>query len=74
MVTSGSRHQIHQLIDEANDNQLDAVLEVLKPSPSRYTEEELNSFYQRVKQFEENGSKGYSVQESHELIKNKHSI
>jgi hypothetical protein len=71
MVTPAIRQQIHQLIDEANDNQLDAVLEVLKPSSSRYTEEELNSFYQRAKLFEENGSKGYSVKESHELIRNK---
>jgi lipoate-protein ligase A len=71
MVTPATRQQIHQLIDEANDNQLDIVLEVLQPSSSRYTEEEINSFNQRIQQFEENGSKGYSVQESHELIRNK---
>ncbi len=66
------RQQIHKLIDEANDNQLDVVLEVLTPSSSRYTQEELNSFYQRSQLFEESGNNGYSVEESHELIRNKH--
>jgi hypothetical protein len=70
MVTSAIREQLHKLIDEANDNQLETVLEVLQPS-SRYTDEELNSFYNRIQLFEESGSQGYSVKESHELIRNK---
>jgi hypothetical protein len=72
MATQEILSQIHKLVDEANDNQLDAVLEVLKPSSTRYTSEELNSFYQRTRLFEESGSKGYSVEESHALIRNKH--
>jgi hypothetical protein len=72
MVSSEIRQHIHKLVDEANENQLDAVLEMLEPSSSRYTQEELNSFYQHVKLFEESGSKGYSVTESHEFIRNKY--
>jgi|GEM_PF-1996007 len=71
MLQSDIRQQIHKLIDEANENQLDAVLEVLKPSASPYTLEEINSFYNRAKQFEESGSNGYSVEESHALIRSK---
>lgn len=56
--------QVHKLLDQANEKQLDAVLEVLQPSSSRYSQDELNSFYQRTKEFEANGSKGYSVKES----------
>ena len=72
MLNSEIRQQIHTLIDQANENQLDAVLEVLQPSSSRYTQTEIDSFYLRAKQFEENGSKGYSVEESHALIRSKH--
>jgi len=72
MLNSEIRQQIHTLIDQANENQLDAVLEVLQPSSSRYTRAEIDSFYLRAKQFEENGSKGYSVEESHALIRSKH--
>ena len=71
-MNSEIRQQIHKLVDEANENQLDAVLEVLQPSPSPYTQEEINSFYLRTKQFEDNGSKGYSTEESHALIRSKH--
>ena len=72
MDNAAIRQQIHKLIDEANDNQLDVVLEVLTPSSSRYTQEELDSFYQRLQLFVDSGSKGYSVEESHALIRNKH--
>jgi hypothetical protein len=71
MLNSEIRQQIHTLIDQANENQLDAVLEVLQPSSSRYTQAEIDSFYLRTKQFEANGSKGYSVEESHALIRSK---
>ena len=72
MDTNSIRQQIHKLIEEANDNQLDVILEVLSPTSSRYTQDELNSFYKRTQLFEESGSNGYSVDESHELIRNKH--
>ena len=71
MLNSDIRQRLHHLIDEANENQLDAVLEVLQPTSSPYTPEEINSFYQRSKQFEDSGSKGYSVVESHALIRSK---
>jgi hypothetical protein len=64
--------QIHKLVDEANEHQLDAVLEVLTPSSSRYTQGEINSFYNRVKNFEESGSKGSSVMEAHGNIRSKY--
>ena len=72
MMNSEIRQQIHKLVDEANENQLDAVLEVLQPTPSHYSQEEINSFYLRAKHFEDSGSKGYSVEESHALIRSKH--
>jgi hypothetical protein len=69
MVNSDVRQQIHKLVDEANEHQLGAVLEVLTPSSSRYTQEEINSFYNRVKLFEESGTKGSSVAEVYENIR-----
>jgi hypothetical protein len=72
MITSDVRKQIHKLVDEANEHQLDAVLEVLTPSSSRYTQEEINSFYNRIKLFEEGGSKGSSVAEAHANIRSKY--
>ena len=72
MITSDVRQKIHKLVDEANEHQLDAVLEVLTPSNSRYTQEEINSFYNRVKLFEESGSKGSSVSEAHVNIRSKY--
>jgi hypothetical protein len=72
MITSDVRQQIHKLVDEANEHQLDAVLEVLTPSSSRYTQEEINSFYNRIKLFEEGGSKGSSVAEAHSNIRSKY--
>ncbi len=72
MITSDVRQQIHKLVDEANEHQLDAVLEVLTPFSSRYTQEEINSFYNRVKLFEESGNKGSSVTEAHANIRSKY--
>lgn len=72
MNTSTIRQQIHKLIDEADEHQLDAVLEILTPSSSRYTQEEINSFYNRIKLFEESGSKGSSVADAHANIRNKY--
>lgn len=71
MMNSEIRQHLHKLIDQANESQLDAVLEVLQPSSLRYTQEEIDSFYLRAKQFENAGSKGYSVDESHALIRSK---
>lgn len=73
MVTSEIRRHIHKLIDEASDMQLDAVLQVLESSSinNKYTQEELDSFYERVRLFEESGSNGYSVEESHAIIRSK---
>jgi hypothetical protein len=69
MITSDVRQQIHKLVEEANEHQLHAVLEVLTPSNSRYTQEEINSFYNRVKLFEESGRKGSSVAEANANIR-----
>jgi hypothetical protein len=71
MNTSAIRQQIHKLVDEANEHQLDAVLEILNQYTSRYTQEEINSFYNRVKLFEESGSKSSSVTEAHANIRSK---
>lgn len=73
MVNSEIRDQIHKLIDKASDTQLDAVLQVLESSSveNKYTKEDIESFYERIVMFEADGSKGYSVEESHALIRNK---
>jgi hypothetical protein len=63
------RQQVHRLVDEDEENLLDALLELLTHSPSRYTQEEINSFYTRIKLFEESGSKGSSVAEAHANIR-----
>ncbi|MEO6231400.1 MAG: hypothetical protein ABJB11_15865 [Ferruginibacter sp.] len=70
MLNSEILEEIYKLLQQANESQLKAVLEVLQPSSSRYSQDELNSFYQRTKEFEANGSKGYSVKESYSLIRN----
>ena len=73
MVNSEIRDQIHKLIDKASDTQLDAVLQVLESSSveNKYTKEDLDSFYERITMFEADGSKGYSIEESHAMIRNK---
>ena len=72
MVNSEIRDQIHKLIDKASDTQLDAVLQVLESSSveNKYTKEDLDSFYERITMFEADGSKGYSIEESHAMIRN----
>lgn len=74
MINSEIRDKIHKLIDKASDTQLDAVLQVLESSSinNKYSKEDLNSFYERVQMFEDVGSNGYSVEESHTMIRNKH--
>ena len=66
------RKELHELIDRADENQLEIVREVLKPSTSRYSNQEIDSFYQRIHLFEEGGNNGYSVDESHSMIRNKY--
>ena len=66
------RKELHELIDRADENQLEIVREVLQPSTSRYSNQEMASFYQRIQVFEKGGSNGYSVDESHSMIRNKY--
>ena len=74
MINSEIRDQIHKLIDKASDTQLDAVLQILESSSinNKYSKEDLDSFYERIQMFEDSGSNGYSVEESHAMIRNKH--
>lgn len=66
MMTTDMRQHVHSLIDKADDAQLDAVLSILDPTASSpYTKEDIDGFSQRVQAFEESGSKGYSIEESH---------
>lgn len=73
MVNAEIRDQIHQLIDKATDTQLDAILQVFESTSveNKYTKEDIDTFYERIILFETNGSKGYSVEESHAKIRNK---
>ena len=72
MINQEIRKELHELLDKANENQLEVILEVLKPSPSRYSQEEIDSFYHRINLFEESSNDGYSVNDSHTLIRDKH--
>ena len=71
MVQSEIRQKIHKLIDQADENRLDTILEVLQPSSRRYSTDELNSFYNHMNSFDSGGSLGLSVKESHNLIREK---
>jgi hypothetical protein len=73
MINPEIREHIHKLIDKASDTQLDAILQVLQSSSieNKYSEEDLDLFYERIKLFEADGSNGYSVNESHAMIRNK---
>jgi hypothetical protein len=72
MITSDIRQQIHKLVEEANENQLNTLLEVLSPDKNCFTQDEINSFYNRVTSFEESGSKGNAVAEAHANIRSKY--
>ncbi len=72
MVSQDILKELHNLIDRADEIQLDIIREVLQPSNSRYSQQEIDSFYHRIQMFEESGSNGYSVNESHAAIRNKY--
>ena len=72
MINQEVKKELHELLDRADENQLELIREVLKPSTSRYSQEEIDSFYHRINLFEESGSEGYSIEESHSLIRNKY--
>jgi hypothetical protein len=63
--------KFHKLIDKASDTQLDAVLQLLESSSinNKYLKQDLDSFYERIQMFEDSGSNGYSVKESHTMIR-----
>ena len=73
MVSREVRDHIHDLIDKASDSQLDAILQVLESSSidNKYTKADLDAFYERIQLFEDSGRAGYSVEESHALIREK---
>ena len=72
MINQEVKKELHELLYSADENQLEVIREVLKPSTSRYSNEEIDSFYHRINLFEERGSEGYSVEESHSLIRDKY--
>ena len=72
MISHEIRKELHNLIDKADAIQLEIVKEVLQPSDSRYSQKEIDSFYHRIQLFEESGSNGISVNESHSAIRNKY--
>jgi len=71
MANPEMRHQTHKKVAESKDEQLNTTSNVLSVS-TRYSKDALNTFYQRAKEFEENGSQGFSIEESHSLIRNKY--
>jgi len=72
MVSQEIRKELHNLIDKADEIQLEIVRVVLLPSNSRYSQQEIDTFYRRIQLFEDSGSNGYSVNESHAAIRNKY--
>jgi hypothetical protein len=73
MINSEIRDRIHNLVDKASDTQLDAILQVLESSSidNKYTQRDIDSFYERMNAFEDGGLHGYSVEESHNMIRHK---
>ena len=72
IMTSDIRQKVHALIDEANDIQLNAVLAILDSSAlSPYTSSDIDAFYKRLQMVEEEGG-GYTLEEAHNKIRNRH--
>ena len=66
------REQLHKYINVANDNDIAAIysyIEAKSIQPHKYSEEELNEFYRRKEKYMSGESKGYSVEEVHDYIR-----
>jgi hypothetical protein len=72
MISSDVLQYIHKPVDEADEAQLATVLEILKPRVNKYSQNELDEFYDKVRVFEEGGSNGYSIEQANAKIRNKH--
>ena len=65
------RNQIHHLVDSASEYQLEEVLEILQPSNSNYSKEDIERFHKIAKDHELGLSKSYSMKEAFEITRNK---
>ena len=66
------RQRLHQYIDKADDSDVTVMYSFLEQrsfKPHAYSEEELNEFYRRREKFPKGESKGYSVEEVHNYIR-----
>lgn len=72
MNTSTIRQQLHQYIDKADDNTIQAIFTILKSDiagKSAYSDEELKMFYERREKYLSGNSATWSAEESHEYIR-----
>ena len=65
------KQQLHEYIDVANDKDVADIYSFIenKAAQSKYSEDELNEFYRRRDNFRSGKSKGYSVEEVHNYIR-----
>jgi hypothetical protein len=66
------RQQLHKYIDSASEHDIQEVFSFVEDHNGvryTYSEEELKELYERRKKFLDEGSKGYTVEEAHKLIR-----
>lgn len=66
------REQLHEYINLANDKDVASVfsfIETKSVASHSFSEEELNEFYRRREKYMNGESKGYSVEEVHNYIR-----
>lgn len=72
MNTSTLREQLHQYIDDADDDKIAAIFTILRSDISNttaYTDEELKTFYERREKYLSGNTTTYSAEEALEYIR-----
>ena len=67
------REELHKMIDEADDAQLDEMYNLLNDEGepySRYSPEDIAMFYSRLEDLKAGRSKSYTVEEAFEIARN----
>jgi len=73
MNTTAIRQQLHQYIEDADDNKIEAIFTILQTdmkASSSYTDEELKKFYDRREKYQQGNTTTYNAEEAHEYIRN----
>lgn len=72
MNTSTLREQLHQYIDDADDEKIAAIFTILRSDISNttvYTDEQLKTFYERREKHLSGNTTTYSAEEANEYIR-----